>query len=369
MISFLFVDTERVWRGGQDQLFTLLRGLIQRNHEVSLVCEPRTLLEARARESGVEVFPLAARKGLEIYSFFRLLSIFRKARPEVLAFNTPRLILPGNLASRGAGVRLRVMFRRVNFPLRRNPITILKYNWGIDCIIAISESIRNSLQSCGVPASKIRTVYEGMDPSLFTPRDYGTLADPGKPVVAGTVAHLSAEKGLYYLVEAAALIPRVEAMLRFVIVGEGNCRQALETQVREHKLQGCFHFAGFQDRPAQYLSSFDMFVLPSLSEGLSSAILSAMATALPVVATDVGGIPELVRNGDNGLLVPAADPAALAQAIRYLVENPAEARIMGRRGRIRMEKEFTLERKIRETEALCYSLMGRSSQVSGGCHE
>lgn len=368
MISFLFVDTERVWRGGQDQLFTLLRGLIERGHKIGLVCQPGTLLEQRAKELGARVFPHATRAGLEIYSFFCLWKILRQARPEILAFNTPRLILPGNLASRFVSVRTRIMFRRVNFPLRRNPISRLKYNWGIDCIVAISESIRSQLQACGVPPRRIRTVYEGMDLSLFAPRIHGVPRPEGQPVVAGTLAHLSPEKGLRYLIEAAAMIPDVRSRMRFIIVGDGQCRQALEDQVREHQLQDCFTFTGFQDRPGQYLASFDMFVLPSLSEGLSSSILSAMATALPVVATNVGGIPELIRHGENGLLVPPADPVALAEAVQYLADHPEESMQMGLRGRARMERQFTLERKISETERLCYLLLQKPVPTSGAAH-
>ena len=102
------------------------------------------------------------------------------------------------------------------------------------------------------------------------------------------------------------------------------------------------------------MKSFDIFALPSLSEGLSSAILEAMAASLPIVATEVGGIPELVKDGENGLLVAPGDPAALALAIQRLADHPEESGRMGGRGRERMEEQFTLERKILETEQLCY---------------
>jgi hypothetical protein len=132
MMSFLFVDTEPVWRGGQDQLLTLLRGLIVRGHRLHLVCHPQTLLEERAREAGVTVHPLAIRSEISMSLFFHMREILSRAHPDILAFNTPRPILLGNLASRFSGVQARIIFRRVNFPLRKNWITRLKYNWGID---------------------------------------------------------------------------------------------------------------------------------------------------------------------------------------------------------------------------------------------
>ena len=134
--------------------------------------------------------------------------------------------------------------------------------------------------------------------------------------------------------------------------------------VRERGLETVFHFTGFQDRPITYMQSFDMFVLPSLSEGLSSAILNAMACSLPVIATKVGGIPELVAHDVNGLLVPPGDPASLARAIERLVADPELSFRMGQHGRKRVEEQFTLKRKILETEALCRSFLGREAAKS-----
>jgi glycosyltransferase involved in cell wall biosynthesis len=191
---------------------------------------------------------------------------------------------------------------------------------------------------------------------------------PDELAVIGTVAHLSREKGLNYLIEAASIIPDVQKRMRFVIVGNGNCRQELEKLVHEKGLTEVFHFAGFHSDISSFMKSFDMFALPSLSEGLSSAILEAMSASLPIVATNVGGIPELVTSGDNGLLVPPGDPAALAQAIRQLADNPEECLRMGRRGRARMEEHFTLDRKILETEQLCATLLKKPARAPGSAY-
>jgi L-malate glycosyltransferase len=357
MLSLLFVDTERVWRGGQDQLLTLLKGLIERGYSVHLVCHPDSLLEKRAAALGARIHKIVIRSEIGPIAFLRLAALIRRINPEILAFNTPRPILIGNLASRFSSVKVRLIFRRVNFPLRRGPVTRLKYTLGIDCIVAISESIRSQLLLQGIPAERIRTVYEGMDLSQFPPPRQATESTGEQTTVIGTVAHLSPEKGIQHLIEAANLIPRVRERMRFVIVGEGICRKELEQRVHARRLESCFQFAGFCSNPQEYLRNFDVFVLPSLSEGLSSAILSAMASSLPVIATDVGGIPELIRDGDNGLLVPPANPEALARAIESIADNGPERVRMGRRGRIRMEEQFTLERKIQKSENLFHSLL------------
>ena len=356
MLSFLFMDTERVWRGGQDQLFSLLTGLHQRGHTIHLICQPHSLLEERARNAGVSVHPMAIRSEVGLFSLFRVSLLLRRVRPQIMAFNTPRAIIVGNLASRFSKIQARIIFRRVSFPLRRNPLTRAKYKWGIDCIVAISESIRSQLLARGIPTDLIRIVYEGIDLAQY-PRREQPRVRPGEPVIAGTIAHLSSEKGINHLIEAAALIPEVRSRIRFVVVGDGDCRSELQDQVRAANLETCFQFAGFQENTGDYLASFDIFVLPSLSEGLSSSILSAMASSLPVVATEVGGIPELVRHGHNGLLVPPANPPALAKALQSLAEDPSERFRMGQRGRTRIEEQFTLQRKIAETERLCHSLL------------
>lgn len=366
MIRFLFIDTERHWRGGQEQLLTLLRGLSGRGHDVHLVCHPRGLLEQRARQAGAVVHPLAIAREIGLLPFLRLRAVIRRTRADILAFNTPRAILLGNLASRPSSVKARIIFRRVNFPLRDNRITRWKYTWGIDCIVAISESIRQQLLAGGIPEHLIRMIYEGLDLAGYPERPAGRPAGAGDRLVVGTLASLSPEKGLPHLVRAAAIASRAGARLRFVIVGDGPCRRELEDLVRAEGVEDIFELVGFQDQVSGYLRAFDIFVLPSLSEGLSSAILAAMASSLPVIATDVGGIPELIRHGHNGLLVPAGDAQALAAAIRHLSAHPDEAREMGRRSRALMEERFTLERKIAETESLCYALLSRSAD--GAAH-
>jgi glycosyltransferase involved in cell wall biosynthesis len=357
MYSFLFIDTERVWRGGQEQLFTLARGLRQRGHEVHLIHQPNSALGDRAGKIGVFLHPLAVRSEIGLISLLRLYSIIKRVRPDVLGFNTPKPILIGVLASRFTSAGVRIIFRRVDFPLGRSFFSRLKYTWGIDGIITISESIRSRLRSAGAPASKITTIYEGIDLSLYPESGQTQQALPASPAVVGVVSHLSREKGISFLVEAAALIPEVKKKYRFVIVGEGACLQELTQLVKEKDLEQIFQFTGFRSDIPQLMKSFSIFALPSLSEGLSSAILEAMASSLPIVASNVGGIPELVKDGENGLLVAPADADALASALQKLAENPEERFRMGQTNRRQAVEKFTMEQKILKTEELCTSLL------------
>jgi glycosyltransferase involved in cell wall biosynthesis len=361
MFSFLFIDTERVWRGGQEQLFTLIRGLHQRGHEAHLIHSPGSALAGRLKAIGASLYPLDIRSEIDPISLLRLYFIINRVRPDILAFNTPKAILIGTLASKFTSVGVRIIFRRVDFPLRRRFLSHFKYTWGIDGIITISDAIRNTLKSAGVPGSKITTIYEGIDLPLYpkTVRRHR----PGEPLVVGVVSHLTPEKGISYLVEAASLIPEANKNYRFVIVGEGACLPEIKELVQKKGLDN-FEFTGFRSDIPQLMSSFDIFAMPSLSEGLSSAILEAMASSLPIVASNVGGIPELVKDGENGLLSPPADPAALASAIQRLAENPEDSLRMGQNNRRQVEKKFTMDHKILKTEELCGSLLrARSSKI------
>lgn len=367
-LSLLFIDTERIWRGGQEQLLTLLAGLHQRGHILHLACPPDAPLQGRAREVGVLVHPLTVRSELGLLSLVRLISMLRRIRPDILGFNTPKAVLIGSLASRITSIGAGIVFRRVSFPLRRNLITRLKYRWRIAGAVAISDSIRRELEAGGVLASRVHTIYEGVDLSSRPRRAIARTGRGGQPVVVGVVAHLSREKNIDQLIRAAAMIPRVDEIMRFVIIGDGACRQELEQLARELRVDGVFEFAGFRADPwrtgrtgktggtEETAGGFDILVLPSLSEGLPSAVLEAMANSLPVVATNVGGLPELVEHGVTGLLVPPSDPPALARALERLAADPQERRAMGERGRDRVEERFTMERKILETEKLCRRL-------------
>jgi len=366
MISFLFIDSERVWRGGQAQLFTLIEGLHARGHPVHLICIPRTSLESRARDLGISVHPVNIRCETGLIAMIHLIMILRKIRPDILAFNTPKPILIGNMASRFVRTGATIIFRRVSFPLNKTFISRLKYTLGIDGIIAISSSIKSRLQEGGVPESLIKIIYEGIDLTPF-PKEPPAADSPDNSIVTvGTVAHLSREKGLNHLIEAASLIPGVRNSIRFMIVGDGTCMDELKNLVHEKGLDSCFEFTGFRTDSSLLMKNFDLFVLPSISEGLSSAIIEAMASFLPVIASDVGGIPELIQDGHNGFLIPPADSSGLARAIQKLADDPVKRRQMGIEGRKKVEKEFTLERKILETEKLCDTLLEKSGKAAEG---
>ncbi len=356
-LKLLFLDTEPSWRGGQEQLWGLIRGLQQRGHRVVLAADPRAVLAERASGAGIEVLSFRQRQELSPAAFRSLLMALRNESFDVVHSNTPRTIAAAGLA--GACCRrhpVRVAARRVIFPLRGRS-SALKYNHLVDCIITVCDYVGKVLIRGGVREAQIRTVYEGVDLSALDavepsrdPPDF-----PGPTL--GALGALTSEKGHDTLLAAWAQVCRDFPGSRLTLIGDGPCRPALEEQSHRSGLDGRVLFMGFRSDSLALLKRLDLFSLPSRSEGLSSALLEAMGCSLPVVATSVGGTPELVVDGRTGLLVPAGDPQRLAMAIRRALADPSAARAMGDRGRLRIEEKFTLERKVSETENVYAELL------------
>jgi len=355
-LKILYVDTDRVWRGGQEQLFSLMLGIRDRQHQVWLAAPSDSSLNGKAQQSGIETFSFNQRNELSPWAFSQLWNILRQQDFDIIHLNTPRPIILGGLASKLCGIPLRVCSRRVNFPLR-SPLSRLKYNWMQESVVTVSVSIRRTLIDGGVRPDLIKVIYEGVDLDWVDSQQAPAADIVNSGLVVGTVAHLSPEKGHCTLLEAAAQVVSRVPDVRFVVVGSGVLMSSLKKRIQELGIQKRFTFTGFRSDSEVLMKSFDIFCLPSLSEGLSSAILVAMASSLPVIATQVGGIPELVIDGETGILVPPNDADQLAVGLCKVLESPELRRKMGCSGRQRIEEKFTLERKLNETENLYLSLL------------
>ncbi|MFQ5946339.1 MAG: glycosyltransferase, partial [Anaerolineae bacterium] len=164
------------------------------------------------------------------------------------------------------------------------------------------------------------------------------------------------------LLEAAGMVRGKHPDVHWVLVGDGELREDLERQCRRLALERTVHFAGWTERIPEYLALFDLFVLPSLGEHFGRVLLEAMAMEKAVVATNAGGVPEIVLDSETGILVPPANPAAMAAATMSLLEDPVRAARLGRAGRRRVASEFTLVRHVDATESLYASLLNETGE-------
>lgn len=295
------------------------------------------------------------RNEIDLRAVVSLRRLLGGGRYDILHFHTKRAhALSLWLGRPPEGLR-RVVTRRMDYPMRRNWYERSLYNRKVDGVIAISEKIAALLIAGGVQRKKIRVIYSGVEvASLEIPP--ASTERKNAPVV-GMVAALEERKGHRFLFEAAAELKRQGHRLHYKIAGAGAEREKLRQLAAALGLREEIEFVGFVADVTGFLASIDLFVLPSLFEGLGVAALEAMAAGRPVVATEVGGLSELVEDRRTGLLVPPGDAHALARAIRELVSDDSLMLELGENGRRRVAERFTMERMARQNEAYYYELL------------
>jgi glycosyltransferase involved in cell wall biosynthesis len=223
-----------------------------------------------------------------------------------------------------------VVTRRVTFPLRR------RFFWRRACrIIAISRAVRDALVSDGIDPARIVVIPSAIDPNLFQGNDPGLSAPLALPAGRRLAVHLgslTAEKDQQTLIRAAALLVQDLPDLHWVIVGDGALRSELQRQIAQLRVNDRVQLLGTLPDPDRVLAKADLFVMSSTSEGLGSSALAAMAHGVPVIATRVGGLPELLESG-GGILVEPRDPGALAEAVRRVLNDSELHGRLAARGR------------------------------------
>jgi glycosyltransferase involved in cell wall biosynthesis len=371
-VRVLHVDTERTWRGGEQQLLYLLEGLAGRGLPAVLAAQPGSPVLERARAAGFEGRDLPAKGEADPCAAWRLARLLRRERFDLVHAHTAHghgiALAARFFLGRRARPKL-VVARRVDFSIHRHGLfglNGLKYR-GADRIVAVSAAVRAVLERDGVPADRIVVVRDGISLARFEGaaapraaelrRALGALAQ--EPLVVN-VGHLARHKGQRYLIEALPSVRAVIPGVRAAIVGDGPLRADLEAAARRAGVEDALFFAGARppEEVAAILCAADVFAFPSVEEGLGSSLLDAMAAGAPIAAARAGGIPEIVRDGETGLLVEPADPAALAQAIvRLLLDRPLAARI-SRAARDWVRANGTAERMVRETIAVYEDVLG-----------
>ena len=350
----LHIDTARSWRGGQNQVLVTVLGMRAAGHRAMLVAHPDGELRRRAAE-GLELLALAPRTEMDLSAAWKLSRAIKQLRPDVLHAHDPHGVAMAAMALSMSTQPKRaplIAARRVDFRLKGNALSRWKYDQ-VDRFICASEAIRTILLKDGVAAARTVTVHEGIDLAKVEAAPAAPLHEElwlphGSPVV-GNVAALVPHKGQRHLVEAAALVVQQMPDARFVIAGEGELRESLEHQIKHHRLEKHVILAGFRPDVLSLHKAFDIFVMSSVTEGLGTSLLDAMAAGKPIVATTAGGMPEVVRDGTTGILVPPRDHHAMADAILKLLKDVELRKQMGEAGRSLAYAEFSAERMVQQT--------------------
>ncbi len=350
-MRILHLDTERGWRGGERQAFWLAVELARRGHLSTVAARSRHPLAQRVRDAGLPVVNCSPRFEGDPLRVYRVRRAIRRFDIDIVHAHTGHDVTLGALAIVGTRAKL-VISRRVDFRLRENPGTRWKYARA-SALIAVSRAVADVLVASGVERWRICVVPDGVDVHRdIPPASAATLSDlgipPGAPL-AVQVAQLVGHKDPVNFVRAVVRARRDVPALHGLLAGEGKLRPVVEAEIRAQGAEDYIHLAGFRTDADHLIAAASVFVLSSHEEGMGSVLLDALFLGRPIAATRAGGIPEVVRDGIDGLLAPVRDPDALGAAIARLVNDPSLAGRLGDSARERAES-FSVERMTDATE-------------------
>ena len=351
-MKVLHVEAGRHLYGGARQVAYLLPGLAGLGVDSVLVCPQGSAIadELRGRIRRVHEIPMGG--DLDLRLLWRLRRIIQSEQPDIVHLHSRRgADLLGGIAAWSAGVKS-VLSRRVD-----NPESVFVARWKyrlFDRVITISEGIRQVLLAEGVDPDRLVCVRSAVSPEAYETRcDRAwfrqTFGLAGNATVIAVIAQLIPRKGHRFLLRALPGLLGDFPAMRVIFFGQGPLEDELRGQVNALALHERVMFAGFRRDLPRILPCLDLLVHPALMEGLGIALLQAAGAGVPIVAVKAGGMPEVVRDGLNGLLVPPGDAAELAAAIRRLLSDRELARRMGLAGRALLEQEFSIEHMVKGT--------------------
>ena len=360
--------------GGQE-LAVLLHAerLVKRGHRILLVLEPRSPIMAMAKERGLPVEPFVMRQWrlpLSILAFRRLLT---RERPDIVHVNSSRDSWIAALASRLSHPRPKVIrTRHISAPLNKNATTNLLYRRLFDMVIVTGgeRNRQDLIHRDGLRPERVAAFPIGLDVEQFSPSQprhdlRAELGIPAGHLLVGMISYLRDYKGHRYLVDAVPQVLAQHQAVTFLIVGEGPEAQNIRAQIERLGLTASVRMLGFRDDLLDVFRSLNLFVIPTVEgDTIPQVLMQALALGLPVVSTTTGSIPDVIQDGESGVLVPPRDVAALAKGIARLLQDPALREQMGRRGRQTVVQTYSIDRMVDELERVYRQVTGRQGLAS-----
>ncbi len=361
----LHVEAGRHLYGGPRQVIYLVEGLAGHGVDSVVACPEGSALAGHAWPAGVRLEPLPMAGDLDLGLVRRLGELIRATRPDLVHLHSRRgADWAGALAARRAGLPV-ILTRRVDNPEPRWVVPV-KYRL-YDRVIAISAAIARVLAGGGVPPDKIVTVPSAVaDPgALLSRREARRRLDlPDNAFVAGMAAQFIERKGHRVLLEALPGLTAEYPDARVILFGRGPLEGAIREEAGRRDLSEVVCFAGFREDFESLLPALDVLVHPALAEGLGVAVLQAARAGVPVVVADAGGLPEIVIDGETGLLVPPGEAGQLAAALRAVAADPDAARIRADHARERVRARFSVDAMVEGNLAVYRSLVPAPGNVT-----
>ena len=368
--------TKGVWGGAQKYVYTLAISLPKNQYDVFVVVGQGGILNSKLLGKNIRTYEISDLKRdisivSEIKSFISLFKILRKEKPDVLHLNSPKAGGLGAVAGRLCLIPKIIQtihgwtFNEDRKTSAKIIIWFFSYITTLLCHKTIVIAPREEKQGRIMPfiKSKITLIKNGVEPILFKERNLArkelvticgnqmSTESSNNILWIGTISELHKNKGLEYTISA---VSKINIPFVLFIIGEGEERKNLENLIEKHNLENKVFLVGFLDNANQYLKAFDIFTLTSIKEGLPYTILEAGLASLPVVASSVGGIPDIIENGVNGILVEKTKTEEITKAIQFMIDNPNKRRVFGVKLQQKVEKEFSLKQMLEKT-IKCYN--------------
>ena len=350
-MKVLHLDSGMAFRGGQQQVLHLAMGLARVGVEQHLVLRRGSAFEQTAAAANLPLTTLPFRSESDLASALQLRKLIARFNPEIVHAHDARTLGLSALTW-AMGTRSRIIAaRRVAFPLRRNPLTAVKYRSVARRIVAVSKYVRELLVASGVEERRIDVVYDGFDLNRLVQRSDSrkSLGVAANDRLIGCAGHFVAEKGHESLIHAFARISQVIPDATLVLIGDGELRDRYRLLVQQLNLEGKVIFPGFVPDLASVLPALDVFVFPSLQEGLGSSLLIAMTCEVPICASRTGGIPEIVQDGVTGSLFNPGDAHSIAQSVLGALQSPQRSRDLADAAAKTVLERFSVARMVEAT--------------------
>lgn len=348
-LRILHSESSTGWGGQEHRTLKEMVELRSRGHIVELVCPGNARLGARATDEGFAVHHARMRGGVDVRSMIKIKALLQQRKFDVLNTHSGHDSILAGTAARLARVPLVVRTRHLALPVS----SLATYTMIPHRVIAVSQYVRRYLISMGVAEERIETIYDGVPrPECHHPSDLrAELGIDSRAIVVAMVAIMRDKKGHEDLIEAVRPMLAARSNLHVVMAGDGPWFQKIHDLVASYELADRIHLLGFRTDITNVLRGCDFFVLPTHQEALGQSFIEAMACGLQVIGTDVDGVPELITDGVNGLLVPAHDPCSLRNAIRRLTDDAGLRARLGRAGRHLTDFRFTIDQMADQTVA------------------
>lgn len=374
-MKILYVITKSNWGGAQRHVFDLATAMKDKGHDVYVALGGEGILKKRLEAAGIYTFSIAelgrdVSIGKDLSSFKEIWNIIRNKRPDVVHLHSTKVTGLGSVAARI--LRVKSVVQTIHgwaFNEDRSiwqKAAIVFFSWMTMMLahktILLSEFEYGQAMNFPWVREKLKLIPLGVKMPTFMSVDGAKqtiakligfdLAEFNKRTVVGTIAELHRNKGLPYLVNAMAAVVKEFPVAISVIIGDGEERAALSLLIKEQQLEKNLFLAGYLEHASEYLKAFNVFALPSIKEGLPYTILEAGQASLPVIATPVGGIPEIVEDMRSGILVQARNQRELAHAISFMIEHPIERKQYGAALKEKVATKFAMDRMIDSIDQL-----------------